>query len=89
MITGELKSQVDKILLKSSDEYENEQDSHYNEDLKHSKIKQELYDQKKSKILKKISNAKTPNCRNVAENDLSVLINEEPNRPLNPTLFPK
>jgi hypothetical protein len=87
--SGERKSQVDKILLKSSDEYENEQDSHYNEDLKHSKIKQELYDQKKSKILKKISNAKTPNCRNVAENDLSILINEEPNRPLNPTLFLK
>ena len=87
--SGERKTAIDKLFMKGCDEYEIEQRESFNDDFKYYKVKQELYEQEKSKILKKISNAKTSNCRNVAENDLSVLINEEPNRPLNPTLFPK
>tara|TARA_B110000503_G_scaffold98678_1_gene147863 strand:+ start:55 stop:1491 length:1437 start_codon:yes stop_codon:yes gene_type:complete len=87
--SGERKTQVDKLLMYGCDAYEAEQRKSFDENIKYYNVKKELFDQEKLKIIKKITNAKTLDYRNNAENDLSVLINNEPDRPTNPTLFPK
>jgi hypothetical protein len=87
--SGERKTQVDGILMRGCEDYENEQFKNFYEAIKSYNVKKELFDLEKSKIIKKIINAKTTSYRNNAENDLNVLVNNEPHRPLNPTLFPK